>query len=83
MLRKNIMIRHRLGLHTHASMKWVQTARCFMSDITLNFQDQHVDVKSILGMNTLRLQRGSVVEVVVRGRDEQEALTALEELVEH
>ncbi len=81
MLRKTITVRHRFGLHTYISMQCVRTARCFISDITLNFKDQYIDAKNISSMMRLQVQKGNLLEVVVQGQDEREALTALERLV--
>ena len=82
MIRDDIIIQNKLGLHTRAAAKLVDTAKRFGSRIELNFRDRAVDCKSIMGLITLGAQKDHVVAIMITGEDEQEALEAIKKLVE-
>lgn len=81
MIRENLTIQNKLGLHTRAAAKLVDTAKRFGSRIELNFRDRVVDCKSIMSLITLGAQKDQVVVVMIAGEDEQEALTAIKKLI--
>jgi phosphocarrier protein len=70
-----------LGLHTRAAAKLVDIAKKFESQVELTYRDRTVDSKSIMGVITLGAQKDDVVDVYIDGNDEQEALTAIQTLV--
>jgi len=77
-----LIIQNKLGLHTRAAAKVVDTAKRFGSKIELSFNDRTVDAKSIMGVITLGAQKDHEVTVVIDGDDEQRALEALQRLVD-
>lgn len=81
MIRQEIIIQNKLGLHTRAAAKLVDTAKKFASRIELIFRDRVVDCKSIMGVITLGAQKDNAIIVVITGEDEQHALEALTKLV--
>jgi phosphotransferase system HPr (HPr) family protein len=82
MIREPITIQNQLGLHTRAAAKLVDTAKKFASKIELVLRDRAVDCKSIMGVITLGAQKNNIIDVVVDGEDEQEAMSAIKKLVE-
>lgn len=76
-----IPIVNKLGLHARASAKFVTLAAQYKSDVTLGRNGQHANGKSIMGIMMLAAGKGSEVELVVDGEDEDAALTALTELI--
>lgn len=54
----------------------------FHSDIVLLRQDLVIDVKSLLGMMTFPLKKGSVITIRTRGKDEEEALDFMCKIME-
>ena len=81
MIRHQLIIQNKLGLHTRAAAKLVDTAKQFASRIELIFQDRVVDCKSIMGLITLGAQKDNVLDIVISGEDEQKALEAILKLV--
>jgi phosphocarrier protein HPr len=81
MIRQQLTIQNKLGLHTRAAAKFVDTAKKFESKIELIFQDRLVDGKSIMGLITLGAQKDSIVDLVITGRDEEDALCAIQTLI--
>jgi phosphocarrier protein HPr len=83
MIRKSITIQNKLGLHTRAAAKLVDTAKRFQSRIELIFYGHHADCKSIMNVITLGAQKDNMVDVVITGEDEQQALSAIQTLVDN
>lgn len=82
MIRQQITIQNKLGLHTRAAAKLVDTAKKFASRIELLYRDRIVDCKSIMGVITLGAQKDNVLDVIVTGDDEAEAIAAIQKLVD-
>jgi phosphocarrier protein HPr len=81
MIRQQITIQNKLGLHTRAAAKLVDTAKKFASRIELIYRDQIVDCKSIMGVITLGAQKDNVLDVIISGEDEEKAFLAIQKLV--
>ena len=81
MPKKTITIINKLGLHARAAARFVQTASSFESEITVIHNDREVSGKSIMGIMMLAAGKGTSIQIITSGRDEQEAMDALEELI--
>ncbi|MCG8379772.1 MAG: HPr family phosphocarrier protein [Proteobacteria bacterium] len=81
MNRKTIKINNRLGLHARAAAKFVQIASGFQAEINVTSANREVSGKSIMGIMMLAAGKGSEVEITTIGPDEDEAMTALENLI--
>jgi phosphocarrier protein HPr len=81
MIRQQLIIQNKLGLHTRAAAKLVDTAKKFSSKIELLYRDRIVDCKSIMGVITLGAYKDSQIDVAIDGEDEILALAAIEKLV--
>ncbi len=83
MIRKQIMIVNKLGLHARAAAKFVSMASRFASQIEVARDTKLVNGKSIMGVMMLGAGKGVNIELIIIGEDEQEALDALETLINH
>jgi len=81
MLRKQIEIINKLGMHARAAAKFVTLAQTFKSDIKLKRDDQEVNGKSIMGVMMLAAAKGITIELVIDGDDEQQAVELLCQLI--
>jgi phosphocarrier protein HPr len=81
-IRREIEIRNKLGLHARAAAKLVHLAARFSSDVKVKKNDEEVDAKSILGVLLLAAPKGSKILLLVDGDDEAEAAQSIEELFE-
>lgn len=81
MISREILIQNKLGLHARAAAKLVQTAAKFRSDIKVRKGAEEVDAKSILGILLLAAARGVTLTVTATGEDEEQALSAIEDLI--
>lgn len=82
MASRDITIINRLGLHARAAAKFVNTASRFQSEIYLARDGREVNGKSIMGVMMLAASQGTNLVVTATGEDENEALEALEGLVQ-
>lgn len=83
MIKQQITIQNKLGLHTRAAAKLVDVAKGFESKIDLIYRDRMVDCKSIMGVITLGAQKDNVLDIVISGEDEKEAFEAIKKLVDN
>lgn len=81
MIRQQLTIQNKLGLHTRAAAKLVDLAKKFESRIELVYRDRVVDCKSIMGVITLGAQKDNVLDIIITGADEQQALAAITKLI--
>lgn len=81
MLKQEIEIINKLGLHARASSKFTQTASQFQSEVWVTRNERRVNGKSIMGLMMLAAAKGSTVELEADGPDEAAAMQALVELI--
>ena len=81
MIKKNIEIINKLGLHARASSKLTQTASQFASDIWIEKNGRKVNAKSIMGVMMLAAAQGSNITIEANGDDETAAFAALQKLI--
>jgi len=77
-----LTIHHKVGLHARPAALFIQTAKQFDSNITVTHGEREANAKSILSMLTLGADQGAVITVHAEGEDAEQALAALEALVE-
>jgi phosphocarrier protein len=82
MIKSNISISNKLGLHARASAKLTKLAGSFASDVFLSRNGRRVNAKSIMGVMMLAAGLGSEIEIEVDGADEQAAMDALRALID-
>jgi phosphocarrier protein HPr len=83
MIRTDITLSNRLGLHARAASKLVQIASDYDSEVWLERDGRRVNAKSIMGVLLLAAPCGSELVLEVEGEDEEQATEALVGLVEN
>lgn len=81
MIKHEIEIINKLGLHARASTKLTQTASIYNSDIWIERNGRRVNAKSIMGVMMLAASKGSKIMLEAEGKDEKPAMDALIELI--
>ncbi len=81
MIKKQVDIINALGLHARAAAKFVTCANAFSSDVFLSHKGQEVNGKSIMGVMMLAAAKGTTITISTDGKDEKQAMAALEELI--
>ncbi|MBL8523524.1 MAG: HPr family phosphocarrier protein [Betaproteobacteria bacterium] len=82
MLKQEIEIINKLGLHARASAKLTQTAGRFAADVFIAKAGRRVNAKSIMGVMMLAAGKGTKIELETSGADEAEAMAAVVALID-
>jgi len=80
MISKNLTILNKLGLHARAAAKLVALSNNFKSEIMLEKDNKSADGRSIMKLLMLSASKGSVLEVKITGKDQEEAMDSIEKL---
>ncbi len=80
-MERELQIQNKLGLHARAAAKLVALGNQYASQLTLQYNGQEVDGKSLLGILTLACPGGSRVVVRTEGPDAEGLLEAVERLI--
>jgi phosphocarrier protein HPr len=81
MIEKRLEIINKLGLHARAAAKLTGLTSRFSSEIKITKEGRQVDGKSIMSVMMLAASIGTELLFSVSGDDEQEAMAAIEALV--
>jgi len=82
MLRREVTIINKLGLHARAAAKLVSLASGFQCEVEIRHGERCVNGKSIMGVMMLAAGQGKRIELIVHGSDEAEALVQIQALIE-
>ena len=80
MIKREIKISNKLGLHARASAKLTQLASRYTSGVWIARNGRRVNAKSIMGVMMLAAGLGSTVELETDGEDEQQAMDEIARL---
>ena len=80
MISEVITITNDTGLHARPASVFVSTAAKFKSELMLQKGDKQINAKSIMGVLSLGITKGTEIIISAQGSDEEEALRALVEL---
>ena len=82
MVVKQVTLENQVGLHARPATFFIQKANEFRSNVWIEVDERKVNAKSLLGVLSLGITKGGMVDIIVDGEDENEALAALVALVE-
>ena len=82
MISRNVTISNNVGLHARPATFFIQKANSFRSSIWVEKEDCRVNAKSLLGVLSLGITKGSVITIIADGADEADAVDGLASLVE-
>lgn len=77
MVEKEVTIRLESGLHARPAADFVKKAKNYKSRIQIIKDSKILDAKSIVGLLSLGLSKGTAITIRAEGEDEAEALEAL------
>ncbi len=81
MLTREVTINNQVGLHARPATFFIQKANEFKSSIWIEKEDRKVNAKSLLGVLSLGIVKGTSVNIVADGSDEKDALNTLAALI--
>jgi len=82
MVSKNVVVNNQVGLHARPATFFIQKANEFKSSIWVEKEERRVNAKSLLGVLSLGIVKGTAVTLIAEGVDEATAVETLAELVE-
>ena len=82
MYSKEVTIKNQVGLHVRPATYFIQKANEFKEEIKVTKDEREVNGKSLLGVLSLGITRGSSITISASGENEQAAVEALVALVE-
>ena len=83
MYTREITVKNEVGLHARPATYFIQKANEFKSRIWVEKEERRVNAKSLLGVLSLGIMKGTTVTLIADGSDEKEAVDALAELIEN
>lgn len=81
MVTKEVVINNQVGLHARPATFFIQKANEFKSSIWIEKEDRRVNAKSLLGVLSLGVTKGSSIRLIADGSDEQLAIDGLCDLI--
>ncbi len=77
MYTKNAVVNNQVGLHARPATFFIQKANEFKSSIWVEVEERRVNAKSLLGVLSLGIVKGTEITLIANGSDEEEAVEAL------
>lgn len=81
MYSKEIVVQNQVGLHARPATFFIQKANEFKSSIWIAKEERKVNAKSLLGVLSLGITRGTQVIISADGADEADAVDNLIDLI--
>ena len=81
MVTQEVTINNEVGLHARPATFFIQKANECKSGIWVEKDERRVNAKSLLGVLSLGITKGTTITLLADGSDEKEAIAALSELV--
>ena len=78
---KEAVVNNQVGLHARPATFFIQKANEFKSSIWVEKDERRVNAKSLLGVLSLGIVKGTAINLIADGADEKEAVDALAELI--
>lgn len=82
MVEKQVEVQLKSGLQARQAALFVQEANRYNADVYLEKDEKKVNAKSIMGIMSLAISKGTNVIISADGSDEEKAVDALSSLIE-
>lgn len=81
MYMKETVVNNQVGLHARPATFFIQKANEFKSSIWVEKEERRVNAKSLLGVLSLGIVKGTAITLIADGPDEETAVSALVALI--
>lgn len=81
MVENNVEVKLKTGLQARQAALFVQEANRYRADVFLQKDEKKVNAKSIMGVMSLAIAKGTTVTLTAEGDDAEKAVTALASLI--
>ena len=78
---KEVSVKNQVGLHARPATFFIQKANEFKSAIWVEKDERKVNAKSLLGVLSLGIVKGTPIKLIADGPDEKEAVEALFKMI--
>ncbi len=78
---KEAVVNNQVGLHARPATFFIQKANEYKSSIWVEKDERRVNAKSLLGVLSLGIVKGTAINLIADGVDETEAVDALADLI--
>lgn len=82
MVSSEVTVNNSVGLHARPATFFIQRANSFKSSIWVEKDDRRVNAKSLLGVLSLGIVKGTAITIVADGTDENDAVKTLVSVIE-
>ena len=79
---REVVITNANGLHARPATFFIQKANCYKCNIFVEKDDRKVNAKSLLGVLSLGISKGTAITLIADGADEADAVEGLASLVD-
>ena len=81
MISKEVTVLNSVGLHARPATYFIQKANSYKSSLWVECGDRRANAKSLLGILSLGITKGTRIRVIADGQDEADAIEGLSNLV--
>ncbi len=78
---RDTVVNNQVGLHARPATFFIQKANEYKSSIWIEKEERRVNAKSLLGVLSLGIVKGSTIGIIADGPDEKEAVDSLVDLI--
>ena len=82
MVSKEVVINKQVGIHARPATFFIQKANEFKSSIWVEKDERRVNAKSLLGVLSLGIVKGTTINLIADGPDQDEAIDTLSALID-
>ena len=81
MFTQEVTVNNEVGLHARPATYFIQKANEYKCSIWVEKDERRVNAKSLLGVLSLGIVKGTPITIIADGSDEEEAVEALTALI--
>lgn len=82
MVSSEVTVSNAVGLHARPATFFIQRANSFKSSIWVEKDDRRVNAKSLLGVLSLGIVKGTTITIIADGTDDEDAVKTLVNVIE-
>ena len=82
MVSSEVTVMNAVGLHARPATFFIQRANSFKSSIWVEKDDRRVNAKSLLGVLSLGIVKGTTITSIADGTDDEEAIKTLVSVIQ-
>ncbi|WP_026957970.1 MULTISPECIES: HPr family phosphocarrier protein [Aliagarivorans] len=81
-LSRQLTVRNKLGIHARPAIKLVELNARYDAELTIIDGEKRASADSVMGLLVLASAQGSTLTVVAEGKDAEQAMDAVQQLIE-